>query len=302
MRQVFPDSEFIAMQGRGVTRAAAEADGTAAIARFFNSEVVSRINILQQYWEGNGAAQAVTQVESELFIQAQMQLFGIRHAHDAHFDRRHGEWVTVAYINRAEAWQIYGPRIRQQVETFKRLFEAAENESDPFKKALRYIAVQNHARSPAFLNAQSMGELLHPARMTAEFTIVRTNLASLPQRLDDARRNAPVFIDIPVDFESIVQSAFSRRFAVLGFPVTSNRNAAAAVCHVTIEEGRQQRDLGIFYFPQVQAILSSPEGTLFTFTVSGGQAAAATPAVARRRAYQALADRIINDFSLDTNF
>ena len=60
MRQVFPDSEFIAQHGRGATRAAAEADGTAAIARFFNTELTSRIDILERYLERNGTAQAVT--------------------------------------------------------------------------------------------------------------------------------------------------------------------------------------------------------------------------------------------------
>jgi len=302
MWQMFPDSEFIAQHGRGATRAAAEAAGTAAIARFFNSEVVSRISIQEQYWEHNQGVQITTQIDSETFVQAQMQIFGVRHVQDAYFDRVHGEWVTVAYINRAEAWQIYGPRFRQQAETFSRLFEAAENESDPFRKALRFIAVQNHARSPDFLNAESFGQLLHPARMNSEFALVRTKLAALPQRASDARRNAPVFIDIPVDFESIVHSAFSRRFAELGFPITNNRNAAAAVCYVTIEEGRQERQLGIFYHPQVQAVITSPAGTLLTFSAEGGRQSAVTPDVARRRTYQALAERITSDFSLDAGF
>jgi len=302
MEQAFPNSEFIAQRGRGATRIAAEADATAAIARFLNSEVVSRIAILEQGWEQNGEAGARTEIEAEIFVQAQMQLFGIRHTPDAFFDRRHGEWVTVAYINRAEAWQVYGPRFLQQAQTFAQLFEAAENESDPFRKALRYTAAQDFARSPDFQNAESLGQLLFPAMMDAEFTAVRTKLVTLPQRAGDARRNAPVFIDIPVDFESLVHSAFSRRFIALGFPVTNDRNTAVAVCHVTIEEGRQERQLGIFYFPRVQAVISSPTGTLFTFSAEAGQQAAVTPDVAKRRAYQALADIVLSSFSLETNF
>ena len=96
MQQIFPDSEFIAQQGRGATRAAAEADASAAIARFFNTELSSRIDILEQSWERNGTAQAISQIETEIFIQAQMQIFGVRHVQDAYFDNRHGEWVTVA--------------------------------------------------------------------------------------------------------------------------------------------------------------------------------------------------------------
>ena len=302
MQQVFPDSDFIARQGRGATRDSAEANGSAAIAAFFNTEVVSRIEIAQSHWEANGSAQTVSRLESELFVQSQMQLAGVRHTHDAWFDRNSREWVTVAYINRAEAWEMLLPRIRLEAQTLARLYEAAEAERDPFRRALRFIAAQNHARSADFQNAQNMGELLSPARMNAEFAEARTLLALLPRDLDDARRNAPVFIDIPLDFESIVQSAFSRRFAELGFPVAANRNAAAAVCVVTIEEGRQQRELGVFYYPRVLAVVSSPAGTLLTFSAEGGRQAAVTPDVARRAAYQALAERVIRDFSLAASF
>jgi len=302
MQQAFPDGEFIAQRGRGATRAVAEADATAAIARFLNSEVVSRIAVLEQGWEQNGEAGARTEIEAEIFVQAEMQLFGVRHVPDAWFDRTHREWNTVAYINRAEAWQIYGPRFRQQAQIFATLFEAAEAETDPFRRALRYTAAQDFARSADFQAAQSMGQLLHPTAMDAEFTQAREMLAVLPQRAGNARMNAPVFIDVPLDFESLVQGAFSRRFAALGFPVTNDRNSAAAVCHVTVEEGRQERQLGIFYFPQVRAVISSPAGTLFAFSAEGGQQAAVTPDVAKRRAYQALADAVLDGFSLRTDF
>ena len=302
MQQAFPDGEFIAQRGRGATRAVAEADATAAIARFLNSEVVSRIAVLEQGWEQNGEAGARTEIEAEIFVQAEMQLFGVRHVPDAWFDRTHREWNTVAYINRAEAWQIYGPRFRQQAQIFATIFEAAEAETDPFRRALRYTAAQGFTRSQDFQAAQSMGQLLHPTAMDAEFAEAREMLAVLPQRAANARMNAPVFIDIPQDFESLVQGAFSRRFAALGFLVTNDRNVAAALCHVTVEEGRQERQLGIFYFPQVRAVISSLAGTLFTFSAEGGQQAAVTPDVAKRRAYQALAYAVLNGFSLVADF
>jgi len=302
MREAFPDGEFIAQRGTGATRAAAEAAATAAIARFLNSEVVSRIAILEQGWEQNGETGARTEIEAEIFVQAQMQIFGVRHVRDPFFDGRLGEWVTVAYINRAEAWQVYGPRFRQQAQAFAALFEAAQNESDPFRKALRYAAAQDFSRSPDFRSAESLGRLLFPARMDEEFAGVRAKLAALPQRAGEARMNAPVYIDVPLDFESLVHGAFSRRFAELGFPVTGDRASAAAVCRVTVEEGRQERALGVFYFPKVQATITSPAGALFAFSAEGGQQAAATPDVARRRAYRALADAVLGGFSLETDF
>jgi len=210
----------------------------------------------------------------------------------------HREWVTVAYVNRDEAWRVYGPRFRQQAQAFALLFEAAENERDSFRRALRYFAAQDFARSPEFRNAESLGQLLSPERMDAEFADARTMLAALPQRAGDARRNAPVYIDLPVDFESRLRNAFAQRFAELGFPVTADRASAAAVCLVTVDDGRQVRDLGVFYFPRLQATITSPAGALFSFGAEIGQQAAVTPDVARRRAYQALADKVLEVFFL----
>jgi len=140
MQQAFPDCEFIAQRGRGATRAAAAAEATAAIARFLNSEVVSRIAVLEQGWEQNGEARARTKIEAEIFVQAEMQLFGVRHVPDAWFDRTHREWNTVAYINRAEAWQIYGPRFRQQAQTFATMFEAAVTPDVAKRRAYQALA------------------------------------------------------------------------------------------------------------------------------------------------------------------
>jgi len=301
MRQVFPDGQYIAQRGLGATRADAEVDAVAQIARFFNSQISSHVSLTERYTELNGNVQSSTEMESETFVDSQINLFGIRYAHDAYFDKQQKEWVTVAYIARAEAWQVYGPRFKQQAEAFHLLFRAAEEETDPFRKTLRYIAAQNYARSPDFQNADALGQVLFPAKMDAEFGTVRAEAAGLAQKLDSARRNADVFIDCPVDFESMLINAFSQKFAALGFPVANARNAAAAVCRLTVDEGMQQRELGTFYFPKLQAVISSPSGTLFTFSAEGAQAAAVTPDVARRRAYQSLVDKVNQTFSLETS-
>jgi len=303
MRQHFPDSEFIAQRGRGATRAAAEADGAAQIARFLNTQISSQLRIAERENTQNGNTQSSTEIEQETFVQSHMNLFGIRYARDAYFDKQQKEWITVAYIDRNEAWQVYIPRFRQQAQAFNQLFVAAENETDPFRKALRLIAAFNYARTPDFQNADVLGQLLEPSKMNEEFGAVRSQAARLPGLLDNARRNASVFIDCPVDVESLVTTAFSREFAALGFPVANTRNAAAAVCRITITEGMQQRDLGIFYHPSLQAVISSngaanAAGTLFTFSAEGERASAVTPDVAKRRAYQSLADKVRESFRL----
>jgi hypothetical protein len=298
---VFPDGEYIAQRGRGATRQQAEANAAAEIARFLTSEVSSTISERLTYTGTNGEAEETLEISSETYVKSQVSLFGIRYADDAFYDAARKEWQTVAYIDRAEAWRIYGPRFKQQAEAFQNLYNAAENESDPFKKALQYLAVRQYTWTSDFENADSFGQALYPAKMDAEFAAVRTALAGLPQKIDGAKRDAAVFIDCPADFDSLVYNAFSANFTAQGFPVARSRAAASAVCAVTVNDGEQKRDSGTYYYPSLQAVLSGRSGVLWTFNAQAERAAAVTPDVAKRRAYAALAESVNASFASQFN-
>jgi hypothetical protein len=296
IRTVFPDGEYIAQRGRGATRQQAEAAAAAELARFMTSQISATMGYTMTSSETNGNAAESLETTNEAYIKTQMDLFGIRYADDAFYDKTQKEWHTAAYIDRAEAWRIYEPRFKRQAEAFKNLFDAAENESDPFKKTLRYQAALNYSRGGDFESANLFGQLLYPEKMNTEFAEVRKNLASLPQKIDSAKREAAVFIDCSRDFESLVYNAFSEAFAAQGFSVVKTRSAAAAVCAVSVEEGEQRRETGIYYHPSLQAVLSGKSGALWAFNATADRAAAVTADVAKRRAYTALAQAVKTTF------
>jgi hypothetical protein len=60
----------------------------------------------------------------------------------------------------------------------------------------------------------------------------------------------------------------------------------------------QRRELGVFYNPSLQAVFADSAGTFFTFTAAASQASAVTPDVAKRRAYTALAEKVVEAFSV----
>jgi hypothetical protein len=283
--------------GRGKTRAAAEANAAAEIARFFSSQ----ISVSRGYQITTNNATENISTQDEAYVNSQINLFGIRYANDAYYRKDQREWRTVAWIERAEAWAVYEPGFKRQSDSFMALFKAADDESDSFRKALRFIAADNFIHTDTFEEASLFGQLLDPRRMNAGFGQVRANIAAIPQKLDTAKRNASVYIDCPVDFESLVSNAFASRFSALGFPVTNNRDAAAAICRITVDEGMQQRELGIFYFPSLQAVVSGLSGAVFSFSAEGERASAVTPDVAKRRAYQSLADKVNQTFSINVN-
>ena len=301
IRSVYPDSGFIAQRGRGATREAAEIAAAAEIARFLNSQIETRSGVSISITRQNGEAVERSQATNEAFVQSQIDLFGIRYAQDAFYDKAAKEWQTVAYIDRDEAWTVYEPRFRRQADAFQALYQAAEDEDVRFRKVLRFGAAAAYTRGGDFIAAEAFGQILHPRKMNASFGGIRAAIAAIPQKTDDAKRNAGVFIDCPGDFESLVTNAFSRALGAEGFPVARNRNGAEVICAVSIDEGRQQRDVGIFYYPSLRAVFTDAAGALFTFNAAASRASAVTPDVAKRRAYTALAEKVVETFSLAGN-
>ncbi|AEF86345.1 hypothetical protein TREPR_3856 [Treponema primitia ZAS-2] len=298
---MYPADTYIAQHGQGQTREAAEASAAAAISRYFISEVRSATGILEFERQTNGVTtETQLAATSEILVNSQTELFAVRYA-EAWFNKAEKQWETTAYIDRAEAWAIYEPRFQKQAEALRGLYQAAETEGDLFKKALLWGVTNRYAQSADFEAAYSFGQILNSAKMNVVFSVVRSNTASLPQKIDNARRNADVYIDCPVDFESLIVNAFSRALISEGFPVAKTRAGAAAVCTITVDEGMQKRELGIFYYPSLQAVFTGSSGALFTYNASAGSASAVTPDVAKRRAYTALAEQVQKSFSTEFN-
>jgi hypothetical protein len=200
---------------------------------------------------------------------------------------------------------VYEPRVKRQTDAFAALYAAAENESGPFRKALRFGAADAYTRSAAFVEGfvkqEAFGQILHPQKMNGLFGGIRAEIAAIPQKTDDAKRNASVFIYCPGDFESLVTNAFSRVLSAEGFPVAPNENGADVRCAITIDEGKQERELGIFYYSSLRAVFTDTSGSIFTFNVTADRTSAVTPDVAKRRAYTALAEKVVESFSIAGN-
>jgi hypothetical protein len=228
-----------------------------------------------------------------------MELFTLRYT-TAWFNKLDKKWEVVAYIDRDEALTVYEPDYNRQLDAFHELYAAAERERGQFRKALQFVAAGAYTRGEDFVKAEKFGRILHPQRMNASFSEIRAEIAAIPEKIDEAKRNASVFIDCPGDFETLVTNAFSRALSAEGFPVATNRNSADVVCAVSIDEGRQERELGIFYYPSLQAVFTDPSGSRFAFNVDdAGRASAVTPDVAKRRAYTALAEKVVGSFSIE---
>jgi hypothetical protein len=285
---VYPQDRFIAYQGRGRDRAGAENAALGAIAGYFESEVID-ITRTAARWT-NGQEESLT--ETSTIVASQVRLLAVRYTEDAWRDRATGEYVTVAYIDREEAWKAYSLHARNAANALLTFFQKAEEESDPFTRALRFSEADRYAAGTEFSAARGFAQTLYPARAAALFGEADAARSALPERIATARRNASVYLDCPLDLDGLVRNAAAAAFEAAGFPVANERRGAA-VCVIRVNEGPMTRPAGTFYYPELSGAVRSRNGAaVFTFTAKAESQAARDPALARRRAYTALAQAV----------
>ncbi|GHV11309.1 hypothetical protein FACS189491_02310 [Spirochaetia bacterium] len=292
----YPNSRYIAQRGRGPDVITAQNNGVAQISRWISSQIETSQSSRLSITERGDETTETRQTGEAVFVSSQTSLFMVRYALDPWYNPAEGLWETVAYIDRDEAWTIYEPQVRQRADAFSKLYEAAETDGEPFRQFFQYPKAQSYAEQEldSYLN---FAQVLHPRKAQA-FDEIRALISSIPQRIEQSRINAGIFIDCPLDLDGITAAALTAAISAEGFPVTRNRNAANAVCTAMVDEGMQTLPAGTFYTPLVSIAISGKSGSpLFSCAIRAAErSGAVNPDLAKRRGYTALAGEIRKSF------
>ncbi|MDR1786777.1 MAG: hypothetical protein LBR23_10015 [Spirochaetaceae bacterium] len=294
---VYPREKFLAEKGRGASAGEAEIAGSRAIARYISSQINTELRETSVAASGRATETTLTDTT---FIQSQMELFALHYA-KAWFNKAENVWETIAYIERDEAWEMYEPKVREEISVFLNLYDTAVQESDPLKRFALFSGARNYYE----LNAASVrkfAERLHPRNAAESFAEIQAALSELPGKTDEARAQAVIFIDCANDYETRVTQALEKCLNDEGFRVAKNRDAAAGLLTVTVSENETEQAQGnnaVFYVfvPSLQAVLSSSGGVIFSYTSPPVERATAMNRdVGKRRAYTALAQKVRDSF------
>jgi hypothetical protein len=296
----YPPEKYIAQKDYGGDRQKAELSGLEALSRYFVSEVQSTTRGEMSYTGRDGVSSQTAQFDERVFVQSQTKLFAVRYT-DPYQNPHTGGWETLAYIDRNEAWNIYEPVLRQGAESFLSLYRAAEAESESFRQVFLYGAAHRAALEfvSDFSRELSFARILNPAA-AEQFDGVLTAAASIPQKMSSAKSRSTIFIQCTGDSDGMIYTAVSKALGAQGFPVTTNRTAAAIMCEVNISENKQTLPAGTFYTPSVNIVLNGRTQSLFSFSASANERIGANnPDVARQRAYTAIAYKLGETFRVD---
>lgn len=301
MEAVYPRSEYIAQRGEGKTRRDAEIAAAAAISYYFESEITAEESSRSSWTERGGAASTESRTEANTLVRSQTSLVAVRYAEDAWVNPATGAWESVGYIDRAEAWTLYEPQARKPADALIALSAAADSESEPFTRALRLGAAETYSEGAEFNAVRGFSQVLNPARARSLFAEADGVRSSLPEKIYSARQAAKIFIECPTDFNELVYQAALSAFGAEGFPVERSRSAASCVCVISVDEGKQKMDSGVFYTPSLTGTVTGKSGAVFSFTAKAERQGAINDDVAKRRAYTALATALKESFSAELN-
>jgi hypothetical protein len=294
---VYPESRFIAMLGRGATKDAAELAALGELAGYFEREVQQKESVYVTMIEKAGGVEKEKGIANTITVTVHRNLSTVRYADDAWKDPATGEYVSVAYLNREEAWAAAYPQAKNAADTLSSFYYkaeeyGAERGADPFTLALRYGEAQQYAAGEEFSAMRVFAQILDAQRADELFVEADIAHAALPERTVNARRQASVYLDCPLDLDGLVSNAAAAAFGEAGFPVARERRSAAAVCVIRVNEGRQTLASGTFYYPELAGEVSGRAGPVFSFTAKAERQAAINQDLARRRAYTALAQAL----------
>jgi F0F1-type ATP synthase membrane subunit c/vacuolar-type H+-ATPase subunit K len=138
--------------------------------------------------------------------------------------------------------------------------------------------------------------------MNSAFAEVRAAVAKIPQKIDEAKKAANIFVVVDTDNEGAINAALAKALGGAGWAVAKSRTGAAAICAATVTEGVQKSDMSTFYFPKISITLrSNGGGDVFSFSIEAAKQGAINPDIAKLRAYTALAAAIEKQFSVELN-
>jgi hypothetical protein len=301
MEAVYPRAAYIAQRGEGGDRQDAELAALSAISYYFESEINARQSNRSVWTERDGVTSAESRTEAETMVQSQTRMAAVRYAEDPWQNPSTGKWETVAYLDRNEAWALYEPRAKMVSDGLLALMNAAENEGEAFSRVLRFGTAASYADGAEFNTVREFAQVLYPSKAQAFFRDADEAVSSLPAKIDEARRGARMFIQCSPDLDGLIYNAAVAAWGAEGFPVERNREAAANVCVIQVDEGMQKMDSGVFYYPSLSGMVNGASGVLFSFTIKASRQGAINPDIAKRRAYTALAAALQEAFPGELN-
>lgn len=288
-KSVYTVSEFIAMKGTGNSGELAKADAAAQIARYFVSNVVVNTSASSEMTSDGTNVTKNQRILTETEITSELSVVGMEYT-VPFYNKPEKKWYAVAFINRADAWFQFKPKIDGLKNEFMSFYKKAQSESDSFAKVSFYRSAVKVG--DAFLEKLEYGRLISP-NDEEKYASDRELVSEIPSLLALELKNLTVNVSVCGDYGDIIATAVKKVLSENGFVVGNSGNYLASV----IVESNVSGSEPLVIMPSVEIKVESKDGKpVCAYSTAAKEK---TPSYsldkAQKKAFPLLAEKILQE-------
>lgn len=273
---------YIAQTGYGTTKESAENAALAAISKFFQMNI--EVKAEEQTTVTNAGANST--MTEEVFVNSQTELFAV-HYTKPRFDKKQKQYEVTAYIDREEAWRIYEPKIEDSVQSFEQFYSNAISQSDNLSKIIGLSRASKEAKQSELIKKLDFAMILNPDR-AEKYGGTRNKIIEAAIR--KISKSSSVSVKVSSDYEDRVSKSVKEMFSKIGIK-TLDENAEY-LCSIEISENTQTLPAGTFFTPSFAIQIEKAGEVIYSVSRQLKKIGAKNEAVAKQRAFSAVAEEI----------
>ena len=231
-RKVYPNSDFLAQRGSGDSSEKAITDATAALSRYFQTNVNANLSTTMSSVVSEDSVEEKTVVVDNVNVQSQVDFFVLEYT-EPFYLKSEKKWYCVVFMNRSAAWEQYKPQIEIKKNSFNGLYKKLEKEEDYFTKL--GISRNVWASGIELMEKLEYGRIINP-KEEAVYQTERDKFSNIPVIIEDAKQNCSVCIKINTDYNQMISTALSKVFSDCGFRISKTEEEVNYIAEVTVNQ------------------------------------------------------------------
>lgn len=262
-KSVYPDSEYLAQLGTGLSARESQNNAIAELAAYFNTNVKSLVQNESFIYNGkDNQSWTERSVQYSIVTTTDLELFALETTDPYYLDREN-KWYCCAYINRKTAWNQYEPLVRDKKNEFYSFYSLAEGYTDPLDKIKAYSNTQ--APAQAFIASLFRASMFSKPLTDQAFGKDRALAASLPGLIQKEKDRCLLYVNCTGDFGNIVSSAVNSIFSDMGFKLSDSKERSIYIVETAINYNAIEQDDLLVYYPSVKLSVNSTEKSLYVY-------------------------------------
>ena len=290
-RTVFPNAQYLAQRGSGVTAEDAKTDAASQLARYFQSTVSANLSTTMSSITTGSSIQEETRVIDEVNVTSEVEFIGLEFT-ESYFYEAEKKWYAVAFIVREEAWFQYKPKIEGEKTKFYAFLKKANAEEDSYTKISLYKSAWKVSED--FMEKLEYGRIINP-KEEENYSADRTAIAELPAKIEAEQKKLTVHVNLKGDYANIVETAIKSSLGKCGFVVGANGNYTADVVVSSNPVGENP----LVIYPAVIVTVKNSRGkAIYSYeTKLTDKTIAYTLENAQKKAFPKLAEKITQEIN-----